>query len=345
MILRFWDTYLVPWKNKFFEKIEKVNEQIDKWDKEDTDVICLQEIYRWRTGLFSYMFIAPLARMLDSRLLLCLTISDGKHQLSTMGSVFITIALWVLKYYMSGLLLITAVIFQNNSFMSHFDTLSYLKIPKKYKYISRSSKNKQKDILTSGKLTLSRFTINEHAEIVFNNPSHYTNKDSFIRTTVINNIRIYNIYLTRTRTSRWKNTRYGMYKLESQEDTGSDTRNKQVEKICGNINKDMHNIVLGNFNVCKYADNEEFFRYVTKFKEKNLKQVIPGKGAIDYLESNGTFRHVYYRNITKERHREYLDHVFSSVKNTVLEFDKDFVDKMPHKAGLLKVPVIFTEEL
>merc|ERR1712224_646074 len=93
-MIRFWNTFLIPSEPNIYSKIGIVNSKLKEWSK-DTDIICLQEVFKWKVGLLSMLIFIPLSKIIRSQStnLLGITIYDGRYQISNiivfLSSLFI----------------------------------------------------------------------------------------------------------------------------------------------------------------------------------------------------------------------------------------------------------------
>ena len=98
-MIRFWNTYLIPSKPNIYGKIKIINSKLKVWSN-DTDIICLQEVFKWRVGLLSKLILIPLSKLIKSQstTLLGLTVYEGKYQISNilafLSSIFL---LWLVQ--------------------------------------------------------------------------------------------------------------------------------------------------------------------------------------------------------------------------------------------------------
>ena len=337
-MIRFWNTYLIPSKPNIYGKIDIVNLKLKEWSK-DTDIICLQEVFKWRVGLLSMLIFIPLSKIIKSQstYLLGITIYDGRYQISNIIVFLSSLFILYKKNYkiLTSIVLCTLI---QNIYFGHFDTLKNLNIPKEYKFITRSEKDYFSTLLDGGKVTLSKTEFIEKTEENFDH-SFEGLENSFIKTLVKLNgieINIYNLHLAPTHNDdRWFSVKYGVYKENYKYDQVKDSksiRKGQIDELCKNIDKSKINLVIGDFNICKYLDVEEYNYMISSFLEKTMVEIKPKELNSLGLVQGGTFKPLDIEGTT-ETSREYLDHAFISqsyVDNFEAVFD-DYVDKIDHK--------------
>ena len=260
-MIRFWNTYLIPSKPNIYGKIERVNGKLEEWSKDtDTNVICLQEVFKWRVGILSTLIFIPLSKLIrgQSTSLLGITVYDGRYQISNIIVTFVSLYLLYKRQYKTLTLIVLCTLIQN-IFFSHFDTLKSLIIPKEYKYKTRSEKDFHKTLLDGGQVTLSKIPFISTDEINFKE-SFEGLENSCIKTVVNLNdedISIYNLHLAPTfgvDTSREK-TNYGtsidatlQTKIDSAASASKSIRVAQINELLSKIDSDRPNLVLGDFN-------------------------------------------------------------------------------------------------
>ena len=232
-----------------------------------------------------------------------------------------------------------------NIFFGHFDTLKNLNIPKEYKFITRSEKDYFSTLLDGGQVTLSKTEFIEKTEENFDH-SFEGLENSFIKTIVKLNgdkdISIYNLHLAPTfgvGTNR-EETEYGKSftdklkeKIYSAASDSRSLRVKQIDELLDHIDSKNIHLVLGDFNICKFIDKEEFNELVEKMKTKGLVYIkISSNNLKDELVINGTYKKLNPKSMN-ENYFEYLDHAFvsKSHENKFEAIFEEYVNNIDHK--------------
>ena len=120
--------------------------------------------------------------------------------------------------------------------------------------------------------------------------------------------------------------------IEKKANYSRNIRKKQIDQLLTHIDKDKINIILGDFNICKFFDNKEYTDIKNKMKTKNMAEMLINKLPDNGLVIDGTYTDLV--SIDKNsKYFEFLDYAFISnthVDNFEAIFEK-YIKEIDHK--------------
>jgi len=342
-----WNTYLSPAQPGFYDRVDSVNRKLEEWDNKGVDVICLQEVFKWKIGFFSKFILLPLSQKIrtGSRVLLGLSIYDGWYGLSSI--ILLGICFCLMKKRMNlALVIVLGLLILQLVYFDYFSTSSLLRIPDAYKENTATSRLSDNTLLSGGLLTLSRHKIRKQERTGF---AHgiYGVEYGFLRSIInINDTEyhLHNLHLVATfDPARGIETVYGEDKSSydsSVDDEKRKIRKRQIDELLSGIDPGKNNILVGDFNICKFYDGDEYNGLVRELKKYKILPIRVKNLDHRGLVPGGTHKSLDFDAPDAIKHkREFLDHSFASesISKEMLTEYLDYISGIDHRPMVVRM--------